>query len=75
VRTLQRPNCGAVYYSSAHPDMLRDPNCICGAKVELAKFEPDHDEIIDRWRYGDLMREFRGERDGNRPESVSGLGE
>jgi hypothetical protein len=66
VRTLQCPKCGAIYHSSAQPDDLRDPYCICGAKVRLVTPEPDHDVMVDNWRYNDLMKEFRGERDGSR---------
>jgi hypothetical protein len=60
MRALQC-NCN-VYFSSAHPDHLRDPHCHnCGAKVQLVEPEPDHDVMIDNWRYNDLMKEFRGE--------------
>jgi hypothetical protein len=67
VRTLQCPKCGAIYHSSAQPDDLRDPYCICGAKVQLVTPEPDHDVMVDRWAYDWLMRDFRREKDEDRP--------
>jgi DNA-directed RNA polymerase subunit RPC12/RpoP len=62
------PNCGDKTYSAASPDHLRNPNCInCGAKVRLVTPEPDHDVMVDRWAYDWLMRDFRREKDEDRP--------
>jgi NAD-dependent SIR2 family protein deacetylase len=60
MNTLQCPNCGAVYHSSAHPDDLRDPHCKhCQVRVVLVEPQlPDK----DLWDTQHLMKWWEGER-------------